>query len=179
MSSNPWNFIAFATQLLALILAPTFVAAAVSITFKYFVLHYDPDISPIRPNVYRWLFVGSDIVSIVIQGAGAFVAAAATSGDPPNKQLSDVSVGLLITGVSFQVANMLVCGGLMIVYWRRYKNRPSRYVETDADSGRHIMAAAQGAANHSQTRLDERKVRIFVFSIMAAFVVIIIRSIYR
>lgn len=178
MSSNPWNFPAFATQLLTLILAPTFVAAAVSITCKYFVLYYGPELSPIRPKLYPWIFVGSDFVSIVIQGAGAFVAAAATSGDPPNKSLSDVSAGLLITGVSFQVANMLGCAGMMMVFWRRYKNRNLQPSTAEGDSGCNMRANTR-SSSCANIQLNERKVDIFVWAVIVAFVAIIIRCIYR
>ncbi|KAH6975099.1 RTA1 like protein-domain-containing protein [Ilyonectria sp. MPI-CAGE-AT-0026] len=179
MSSNPWNFPAFATQLLTLILAPTFVAAAISITCKYFVLYYGPELSPIRPKLYPWIFVGSDFLSIVIQGAGAFVAAAATSSDPPNKSLSDVSAGLLITGVSFQVANMLGCACIMVVFWRRYRNNHLQQGTPEGSSGCDMAVDMNSSRRHTNVQLNKRKIRIFVWAVIVAFIAIIIRCIYR
>ncbi|KAH6665306.1 RTA1 like protein-domain-containing protein [Plectosphaerella plurivora] len=80
MADNPWKFMPFVLQLFTLMLAPTFIAAGISVTFKHLVLRYGPEYSLIRPKWLPWLFVGSDIFSILIQAVGCAFAAMATSG---------------------------------------------------------------------------------------------------
>ncbi|KAF3349506.1 hypothetical protein VdG2_02352 [Verticillium dahliae VDG2] len=115
MSYNPWSYEGFVIQLLMLILGPTLVAAAISVTFKHLVLWHGPQWSFIRPRLYPWVFVGTDFFSIVIQAAGGGVSSVATDGDDPDQGLLDVGSGLLVAGVVFQVANMVFCGGLMLL----------------------------------------------------------------
>lgn len=74
-----------------------------------------------RANWYPWVFVGTDFFSIVIQAVGGAVSATATGGTTPNYSLLDVGSGLLTAGVAFQAANMIFCGGLMVIYWWRYR----------------------------------------------------------
>lgn len=59
MTDNPWNYSAFILQLLALILGPTFVAAALSVTCKHIVLSYGQQYCILKPKVIPWLFVGA------------------------------------------------------------------------------------------------------------------------
>lgn len=173
LSDNPWRFMPFVLQLFLLMLAPTFVAAAISVTFKHLVIYYGSEWSPMKPRWYPWLFVGSDVVSIVIQAAGCAFAAMATSGDKDDAKMSNVSSALLILGVTFQVVNMAVCGGLMLFYYRK--------------RSKHTKSYGHGSVSSSDTSYLGRKttifgldrVQVFAWSISAAFVAIIIRCIYR
>ncbi len=47
-----WNYDAFVIQLVLLILAPTFAAAAISVTFKWIVIQCGEEYSVIRPKWY-------------------------------------------------------------------------------------------------------------------------------
>lgn len=133
MADNPWKKDAFQKQLVLLIVGPRLIAAAIAITFKHLVLYYNPSLSILRPRWYPFVFVGTDIIAIILQGAGAVLAG-------QGHDLADVSTGLLIGGVSFQLVDMLECGLLMVVYWR---------------------------------------VRWFVWAIIAAYILIIVRCVYR
>lgn len=96
-----WNYAAFCIQLVCLILAPTFVAAAISITFKWIVIYLGARHSLIKPKLYPPIFVGTDLLSIVIQAIGGAIAATGTGGDGDSKLL-DVGNALLVAGVAFQ-----------------------------------------------------------------------------
>jgi hypothetical protein len=178
-ANNPWNFLAFVIQLLTLMLGPTLIAAAISITFKHLVIHYGAQWSTIKPRWYPWLFVGSDVFSIIIQAAGCGLAAMATSGEGGNSTVQDASSILLITGVSFQAVNMMVCGGLMLLYYRR---RAKDQWQGRPDSSAELVYSTQEEA---RIRGDlngiaaARKLKIFVWCISVAFVAIIVRCIYR
>ncbi|KAF4453689.1 hypothetical protein F53441_3698 [Fusarium austroafricanum] len=178
MSSNPWVYNAFVIQLVLLILGPTLVAAAISITFKHLVLWYGREYSFIKPVLYPWVFVGTDFFSIVIQAAGGGISSAATDGDNNNQDLLDVGSGLLVAGVVFQMANMIFCGGLMMIYvWRRHKaikngaavRAGDETAESESSSGR----------NPKVIRASDQKTKMFVFALAVAYVAIIIRCIYR
>ena len=168
MYDNPWSYPAFVIQLLFLILGPTLVAAAISITAKHLVIYFGPEGSVIKPKWYPWVFVGTDFASIFIQAVGASVAGIATAGEEPNVQLQDVSSALLVTGVSFQLANMAFCAGLMIIYWMRLRKR------TKAD-GYNNAAPKEGLF----TRLKNDRVFMFIVALSIAYIAIVIRCIYR
>ncbi|EGU88774.1 hypothetical protein FOXB_00696 [Fusarium oxysporum f. sp. conglutinans Fo5176] len=87
LSDNPWQFMPFVLQLFLLMLAPTFIAAAISVTFKHLVIYYGSQWSPIRPRWYPWIFVGSDVISILIQAVGCAFAAMASSGDKKDAKI--------------------------------------------------------------------------------------------
>ncbi|KAL0943391.1 uncharacterized protein CTRU02_201277 [Colletotrichum truncatum] len=177
LSSNPWIYGAFVIQLLFLILAPTLVAAAISVTFKHLVLHYGPEWSVLRPRLYPWVFVGTDFISIVIQAVGAAVAAFATSGAEENQSLSDVSSALLVTGVVFQVANMVICGGLMLIYVWRYRKGHSRRTGPGNEGNSGFRVIPPGTKSDRPD--EEKKLKIFIISITIAYIAIVIRCIYR
>ncbi|KAK6716513.1 hypothetical protein SNK04_007461 [Fusarium graminearum] len=173
MSSNPWVYNAFVIQLVLLILGPTLVAAAISITFKHLVLWYGREYSFIKPVLYPWVFVGTDLFSIVIQAAGGGISSAATNGENANQNLLDVGSAMLVAGVVFQMANMIFCGGLMLVYiWRRHKA---------IKNGAAVRAGEEhgAGADVKVIRASDKKTKMFVFALTAAYVAIIIRCIYR
>ena len=182
MSFNPFASNAFLLQVLFLVLAPTLIAAAISVTFKHLVLYYGPEFSTIRPQLYPWLFVGSDFVSIVIQGVGGAVAASATTGDNPDPGMADLGNNLLIAGVSFQVVNMVVCGILMLVYQRRYQNSrhpAARYSSSSGNESVTPIADFDQLDMPHRTEQSDKRTQQFIYSLVVAYVSIIIRCIYR
>jgi hypothetical protein len=168
---NPWQYGAFVIQLLFLIIGPTLVAAAISVTAKHLIIYFGPEGSPIKPRWIPWVFVGSDFFSIFIQAVGGSVAGIATAGEEPNRKLQDVSSALLVAGVSFQLANMAFCAGLMVIYWMRLRNR----TKTEADAG--VATATHSGGFFSRLRND--KVFMFIVALSVAYVAIVIRCIYR
>ncbi|UPL01032.1 hypothetical protein LCI18_011966 [Fusarium solani-melongenae] len=173
LSDNPWQFMPFVLQLFMLMLAPTFVAAAIAVTFKHLVIHYGVEWSVIKPRWYPWLFVGSDVVCIIIQAAGCAFAAMSSSGDKNDAKMSDISSALLILGVVFQVVNMVVCGGLMLLYYRRRAKACASY-----DYGS-IRPTSPDFLSSKRRFMGYDRVRVFVWAISAAYVAIIVRCIYR
>lgn len=177
MSYNPWVFAAFAAQLMLLVLGPTLIAAAISVTFKHLVIHYDPSLSPIKPRWYPVIFIGSDFIAIVVQGAGAAIAGAASAAEKPDEKMLDLANSLLIAGVSFQVVNMVLCGLYMIFYWRRYKSSHSRLQSPAIDQ--RFMFDSDRTRGGKKPRFFQDRVKIFIYSITAAYIAVLIRCIYR
>lgn len=185
LSQNPWNFGAFVIQNLFLVLGPTVVAAAISVTFKHLVLYYGPQWSLIKPRLYPWIFVGTDVVSLLIQMAGGGLAAGSVGST--DTTMMDMGNNLMLAGVCFQVVNMVFCGGLMIMYMLRrrkaLKNGGGSAV-TQTPGAADVSSESDGSLQpapgaYKGTRPEDKKVRIFIYAISVAYVAIIIRCIYR
>lgn len=182
LSNNPWIYDAFVIQLVMLILAPTFVAASISITFKHLVIWYGPEWSFIKPVLYPWVFVGTDFISIFIQAAGGAISAVATGGETDNQKLLDVGSGMLVAGVIFQLINMVFCGGLMLFYiWRRHRALKSGPERVQSSRGETYEMGGLSTTPHDTeaARSKDNKTKFFIYIITAAYVAIIIRCIYR
>ncbi|KAM0282483.1 hypothetical protein ACHAQH_002997 [Verticillium albo-atrum] len=174
MVDNPWNFAAFIAQNLCLVLGPTLVAAAISVTFKHLVLWYGPEHSLLRPNLYPYVFVGTDVISIIIQAAGGGLASGASADSEGSFKLGN---NLLLAGVSFQVVNMTFCGGLILIYvWRR-KRALARCGAGGLYDAPNVPPYLQGSPD--EVRQHHKKLRMFICGLAAAYCAIIIRCIYR
>jgi hypothetical protein len=166
--SNPWKKAAFEMQICCLVLAPSFVAAAIYLTLKHFVLYCGPKYSLLRPRLYPWVFVGCDFASIVLQAIGGGVAAGGGSSD--NLNIVNVGNNLIVTGIAFQVATMSACGILVLVYlWRYRKARPERHASSEKSD--FDTTQANGAVS--------RKLYVFGAMLVLAYLTILIRCIYR
>ncbi|KAF4953930.1 hypothetical protein FSARC_12286 [Fusarium sarcochroum] len=175
MSWNPWDFTAFMVQNSCLILAPTVLAAAVSITFKHIVLYYGNQgkWSPVRPNLYPHVFVGSDGVSMCIQAVGGALAAATTSNE--DQTLTNIGSNIMVAGLVFQVVNMVFCGGLVLIYvWRR---RKSLVHQGEGTAAYEFHAAPTGYDTSSAQ--ERRQAKLFVWVIITAYIAIVVRCVYR
>ncbi|KAM0285828.1 hypothetical protein ACHAQH_001290 [Verticillium albo-atrum] len=180
MSKDPWNFNAFFVQNLTLILGPTLIAAAISITFKNVVIWYGAEYSWLRPSLYPWVFVGTDMISIVVQSAGGGLSAAFSD----NPDMMSIANTMLIGGTIFQVINMAICGGLMLhFYWQRRRANygRSRLGSMGHESTTQLTLDGQvkaGSRDFTNPRTEYR-VSTFVRAIACAYVAILIRCIYR
>ena len=209
-SKNPFSIDAYTIEFTVILLAPTFLAAALSVTFKHIVLYYDPRWSVFRPKLYPWVFVGTDFISIFIQVVGAIASASATTSDSNNETLADVGNYAVLGGVIFQVINMLCCSTLMVLYAMRRKSdyrsgkvtrtTPQDYAMNGLNAtpplGPSVAAGANSCpsqpfpqgydseqANSSngspRAATEERRAKIFVWALMLAYALIIIRCTYR
>ncbi|KFY08683.1 hypothetical protein V492_06005 [Pseudogymnoascus sp. VKM F-4246] len=163
MNKNPWDSAGFKMQICCIILGPSFLAACVYLTMKHLILHFGPEHSLIKARLYPWIFVGCDLGSIVLQAIGGGVAASA--GDTGNKKLLDSGNGLIVAGISFQVATMAVCGLLVAAYVFRYKK-----------------AARVGTPTTEKNDYnpgEKRKLKIFCVAIAIAYITILTRCVYR
>lgn len=152
MHNNPWDPSGTKMQIVCLIIAPTFTAAGVYLTLKHAVLHNGPQHSRLPPHLYTWIFIGCDIGSICLQAIGGGVAASAGSD---NIDLLHVGNNIIIAGIAFQVATMLICGLL---------------------AGEFIMKLVR----HGQPgRSTDAKAQAFQFAVIFAYLAILVRCIYR
>ena len=128
MHDNPWSSSGFKIQVIYLIVAPSFLAAGIYLTFKHLVLLLGREKSRIPPRAYPWTFVSCDILSIVLQAAGGGIAASSTSN------LVNVGNHVMISGIAFQVATMFVCICLAADCawtWQKLRQQHSNDVKED------------------------------------------------
>jgi hypothetical protein len=181
------------------------VAAAISVTFKWIVIYLGVRHSVLKPKLYPIVFVGTDFFSIVIQAVGGAIAATATGGNPDAKLL-DVGNALLVAGVAFQgtcslarercdrwssAANMTFCGGLMMIYWWRYRSaekrgeahkprKASTVSETNDMNGEPVNPETSvGADIPDEVEVSPTRFRLFIYALLTAYIAVLVRCIYR
>jgi hypothetical protein len=168
MNDNPWSESGFKLQICALVLGPSFVAAAIYLTLKHFVLYCGPQYSLIKARLYPWIFVGCDFGSMVLQGIGGGMAAA---GGTKNQKLIDGGNKMIVAGIAFQVVTMAVCGLLVLVYIFRYKKGSAARHAVEEKSAYHL--------DKDQGSFPLWKVKLFAGTVCLAYVTVLIRCIYR
>jgi hypothetical protein len=119
MHSNPWNEAAFEVQTCCLVLTHSFLTAGIYLTLKHATIQSDRGYSKVKPEWYPWIFVGCDSLSILIQGVGGRVAAAA--GSSRNRALANTGDDLIMAGIAFQIFAMIVFGALAFDFNRNKK----------------------------------------------------------
>jgi hypothetical protein len=168
MNNNPWSESGFKLQICCLVLGPSFVAAAIYLTLKHFVIYCGPQHSLIKARLYPWIFIGCDFGSIVLQACGGGMAAA---GGTNNKKLIDGGNNLIVAGIAFQVVTMTVCGVLVLAYLFRYRKARSMR-ETLGEKSTYEMDKETGGVQLG-------KIKLFGWMVVLAYTTVLIRCIYR
>jgi hypothetical protein len=158
MHNNPYaENGGFEMQICCLIISPAFISAGVYLVLKHIVINFGDEWSRLPPKWYTRIFIAGDIFSLVLQGAGGGIAATA---DPESKAL-DVGTDLMTAGVIWQVVCLAFFGYFLVEYGirtRRHQNQLSL---------------------HATTLLRSTKFRLFMGSIVLAYLSIFIRCVYR
>lgn len=151
-------------QICCLILAPAFIAAGIYLTLKHFTLSVSTAMSPLKPRLYTWIFICCDLLSLILQGAGGGTAATAT--EDPSKQ--KVGNDLMMAGIVWQVATLLVFGALVAIYTTRVYG----FCKSKGSGVSALNAHARGV-------LRRGSFRGFIFAIVLAYLTIFTRCVYR
>ncbi|KAH1932087.1 hypothetical protein KXV48_007888 [Aspergillus fumigatus] len=116
----PYNMTAFLMQISTLIIAPTFFTAGIYVLLGRFITILGRESSIISPNLYLWIFVTCDIISLVVQAIGGGMASAAT-----NDVNGDTAPGthIMVAGIVFQMASITVFVILAADFVRRALHR--------------------------------------------------------
>ncbi|SCO84954.1 related to phospholipid-translocating ATPase [Fusarium oxysporum] len=160
MDPNPWKSSAFQTQICCIIIAPTFICAAIYLTLKHVALALNPDLSRIHPRWYPRIFLPADLSCLIIQAIGGGVAAAAKRNQP---ELARNGNRTIIAGVVLQVIVLLAFGAMGTDYYLRVK----KYLHSSE------------AAPESLRVWQDKKFRMFGFAVSGAYFAILTRCIYR
>jgi hypothetical protein len=157
MWDNPFDQVGFQIQICCLIISPAFFSAAIYLTLKHIVLSFGRGWSRLPPNWFTSLFIGCDLLSLIMQGVGGGIAATADFGS----DMQDIGTDLMIAGVVWQVVCLSFFGYLLGEYAvRTYRHRSE--IQSQAEQ-----------------LLRTVKFRFFVGSIIAAYITILARCAYR
>lgn len=160
MHYNPWSPPAFKLQIVCLILSPTFIAAGIYLTIKHIILYLGPEHSKLKPKLFTWIFIGSDIGSLLLQAAGGGVAASAGSTDQTLLKIGD---DIMIAGIAFQVATMSVCGILTLDFFLRLRKN----------------GGGLSGEKQQDGYISPRNMMLLIGGEVFAYVTVLIRCIYR
>jgi hypothetical protein len=167
-------------QICCLVLAPSFLAAAIYLTLKHVVLYCGPEHSRLKPRTIPWVFIGCDLGSIVLQAVGGGTAAAAPDASSANvdekkrQALLDAGNGLIIAGIGFQIATMTACAILMTDYYRRFSRAKKQALRSNGD----FSTESNWEKNRTNPAI-KRNFRLFIGAVSVAFVTTLIRCVYR
>jgi hypothetical protein len=110
----------------SLIISPVFFSAFNYTLLGQLITRLGPEYSFLRPKLYIAIFVGSDVLSLVLQAIGGGWAASST--EPPQ-----AATDLMIIGIIFQLGTMIVFTTLAMDFWYRTSNGKA-YRRGDAES---------------------------------------------
>lgn len=159
LSKNPFDVVGFQIQICCLTLAPAFNSAAIYLILKHLVRQFGREYSRIRPKFYTWIFISADFGALVLQGAGGGIASTADG----NSSMMKVGDGLMLAGVSWQVATLVLFATAALDFAiRRYRALP--------------IAPLSAAA---QSTKQDPKFKAFMVAYLLAFLTILIRCVYR
>jgi hypothetical protein len=157
LHSNPFNKTGFDIQIVCLIIAPAFVAAAIYLTLKHLTLCFGPEYSRIKPRYYTWTFVSFDILSLILQGAGGGLAA--TSSTKPRVQTDGND--LMLAGIVFQVATLLAFAAMVADYFLRL-SRSTSPLPTEAENIK-----------------SKTSFQLFILGLILSFLAVFTRCVFR
>ncbi|KAF2769166.1 RTA1 like protein family [Teratosphaeria nubilosa] len=156
LHNDPFSDAGFKLNVILLTVAPAFVSAAIYLTLKKATCVFGQRYSILPPAYYAYIFVGCDIVSIILQGAGGAISAIAE-----NEDLLDDGVDIMIAGLAFQVFTLLIFLYLAVDFVLKcFRNR------TDLKPGSRALAKSVGF-------------QVFVAAVSLSFICILTRCCYR
>ncbi|EEB05571.1 sphingoid long-chain base transporter RSB1 [Schizosaccharomyces japonicus yFS275] len=155
----------FLTNFIALCIAPVFYTAQIYTTLQYLVRIYGPDFSWLSPKLYTIVFVGSDIISLIVQAIGGAIAGSADQGSSTMKLGGNIT----LAGICFQLLSVMCFFIFGLDFASRYrKHKPYRTT---------VVAGSPEASDLNPEPSKSRKVGYQTLFIST--VLVLIRSIYR
>ena len=147
--------------LVPLTIAPALLTGGIYVCLSRVVVVVGADYSRIRPKMYTYIFVGCDLLSLVLQSVGGAIASMAKK-----QEATDLGVHIMIAGLISQIVSMLIFFGL----WGDFAIRVRK-----AKASGHLNAQAPLYDNLRAARIFHW----FQWSLFIATALIFIRSVYR
>ncbi|KAI4764834.1 RTA1 like protein [Aureobasidium sp. EXF-3400] len=116
---DPYSVIWFVVQYFLIVVAPVMFSAAIYITVSKMIQVYGETYAPLPPKLIIWIFVICDVVSTIVQVAGAALVGVAYSDQKDPTTYNHI----LLAGLAFQVASFAIY--LFILATTLYKARNS------------------------------------------------------
>ncbi|CAO1620471.1 unnamed protein product [Sympodiomycopsis kandeliae] len=169
MRSNVFDNNYFLLQLVAIIIAPSFLVGALDLVPKHLAQTFGPEVSPLRPALYVWIFVSIDILGLLLQAVGGILASSG-SGPSGNKALLESGNHLLVAGIAVQIFQLLALGTATAVLCIRLAKAARR--EGKAFALEILDAVGQRGWSRSAFKA-------FMIASIASYIAILARCIYR
>ena len=106
-----------------------------------------------------------------MQAIGAGMSSGASAGETVNMSLLNVSEGILIAGVAFQLANMIVCGAIIVAFAIEYRRHQKTRRNAEPESPFDRVKAVDSRASF--------RMKCFAWALTGAYIAIIARCAYR
>jgi hypothetical protein len=152
-----YSSLGFKIQISCLIFAPAFIAAGIYLTLKHIVLAFGQERSRIKARYYTIGFITCDFISLMLQAVGGGFAGGAGN----NVKLRNIGTNLMISGIVWQVATLLVFVGLVVDY-----ALSTRRAWSDVNPEAKVL-------------LQQTQFRGFLVALTVAFVTVFLRCVYR
>ncbi|MCJ1459542.1 hypothetical protein MMC28_009921 [Mycoblastus sanguinarius] len=110
----PYNSSLFSLQISILIISPCFFSAGLYYILGQMINQYGQRYSPISARTYLYIFIGFDIMSIVIQAVGGGLASSAGSKTPPGNTATGAHI--MLAGIIIQLVSMSVFAILFVTF---------------------------------------------------------------
>jgi len=157
-SISPFLKTPFQIQITSTILAPTPLLAANFVIFGIIVNQLGPQYSRLKANRYTAIFCACDVLSLVIQGLGGAIAAAASTLHGANQ-----GANIMLGGIVFQLFVIILFSLCVLEYLIRHaKDAPVRSESTTRARG-----------------VITRKLEVMLGGLAFVTLLLFIRSVYR
>ncbi|KAF5670553.1 phospholipid-translocating ATPase [Fusarium heterosporum] len=119
---NPFDFNGFLMQIICITVAPVFFSAAIYVLLSQVINFVDPNISRFPPKYFYWIFIPSDIISLILQAVGGALSCVASTHEA-------VKTGehISLAGLIFQVVTLICFCALFADYVITASKSPSRH----------------------------------------------------
>lgn len=150
-----------ARYLVPLTVSPALLTGGIYVCLSRVVVAVGADYSRIRPKMYTYIFVGCDLLSLVLQSIGGAIASMARK-----QEATDLGVHIMIAGLISQIVSMII----FFVLWGDFALRVRK-------------AKAAGKLDSRAPLYDTlragRMFHWFQWSLFIATALIFVRSVYR
>ncbi|KAL1677953.1 RTA1 like protein-domain-containing protein [Schizophyllum commune] len=153
-------------QIVTTIIAPTPLLAANFVMMGRLVRRLGPSYSRLSPRWYTIIFCSSDVISLVVQGAGGGMAASADDHEG-----ADNGGRIMLGGISFQLAVIVFFTLFAFEFlWRYFNDRPHAKRVTPAESAS-TLTPPRGALT--------TPLKLTIVCLAITTVLLVIRAVYR
>ncbi|CAM1502405.1 Fc.00g043890.m01.CDS01 [Cosmosporella sp. VM-42] len=118
---NPFSFNGFLMQIICITIAPVFFCSAIYVLLSQVINFVDPSFSRFKPQLFYWVFIPCDIVSLILQATGGALSCVGS-----DRSAVEVGEHISLAGLIFQVITLVIFCGLFADYVIMAARSPSR-----------------------------------------------------
>ncbi|KAF2446176.1 RTA1-domain-containing protein [Karstenula rhodostoma CBS 690.94] len=161
LNNNPFDMNNFLIYLVPLTVAPALLTGGIYLCLSRVIVTVGADYSRIKPKMYTYIFIGCDLLSLILQSIGGAIASMANTTSS-----RDLGVHIMIAGLISQIISMIIFFAL----WGDFALRVRKAKSTGNLTGQ--------APLYESLRADP-SFRWFQWTLFVATLLIFIRSVYR